>query len=812
MNSVCKLLLLAYCVCLVPDLVTSKHVICYQGQSYWCRNITTAAECNAVKHCIQSVWEKEIPIEEDKSSVCQTCMDMVKMARDQLESNETQEELRQVLEGTCMVIPEKHLKKDCDKLMDDFGSYIVDTLASQMNPSVVCSVAGLCYNDKFKNVKVVRQLDCESCHGLMKRIEGNIETASTGDLQDTLKNICGSLSSFSEICVSLLAEHMESVDALVRNNVRAEPICNLAGVCAEKFHSHSDRINLPRVSVSRDAMDVQVFSKTPVTDDLSCEFCEQLVKHLRDILIANTTEEEFKMVLEGICKMSKFKDDCEPLIDQYYEAVYNFLVKELDGKALCTQIKICNASRKNAVIQPQNPIEAVETMQLPIERMKLTYVPMSPESSQKSPAVCSFCEYFLHFVQQEITLPSSERKITEVVERGCDKLPATVRGQCDSFVDTYMDQFIAILANRIDPSQVCPSLGACSGVLLAVEYKDKPTCPLCLLAIDEALRKVASNRSEAAIGDVLDDLCMRDEFPTSVLVECAKFVTSFKQPITDMIIADFTSQEACVYVDLCSPPKDALIPAPKVEYTYSHVGDVETNQINEFGSPNVCVLCEFVMQKLSKMIADKKTEGEIKDALDKVCNHMPKTIVPQCKQFIVNYADLIMQLLISEVSPKIICTELELCLNVERQIINPVKRCVVCEIFMDFLKSVMTNEELDTSVNESMMKACKQFPPKDVSFCVSMVEQLGPQIEEILRTVPVGRLVCRRIHMCSKDKTDELHLLSMDLGGDSCYSGAEYWCATSANAMECDKIEYCQTNVWRSDKPGRSTLKGRDVI
>lgn len=47
--------------------------------------------------------------------------------------------------------------------------------------------------------------------------------------------------------------------------------------------------------------------------------------------------------------------------------------------------------------------------------------------------------------------------------------------------------------------QVCPSLKVCPGVLVAVEYKDKPTCPLCLLAFEEALHKVQDNRSEVSI-------------------------------------------------------------------------------------------------------------------------------------------------------------------------------------------------------------------------------------------------------------------------------------------------------------------------
>ncbi|BES88025.1 SAPA [Nesidiocoris tenuis] len=808
-----KLLLFGCFVCLALPIVSAKHVICYKGQSYWCQNITTAVECNAVKHCIQSVWEQEVPIEKDTSSICQTCIDMVKTARDQLESNETQEEIRQVLEGICLAIPEKHLKHDCDKLMDDFGGYLVDTLASQMNPDVVCSVAGLCYNDKYKNVKAIRQIDCDGCNNLMRIVEGNIETARTEDIQNVLEGFCRSLGSFSDVCSSLLSDHMESVDALVRNNVRAGPVCDLSGVCSKKFHNHKPRTH----KIPQSPVEVQM---NPLTDDLACDFCEQLVHHLRDVLIANTTEEEFKMVLTGLCKMSKFKEECDSFVNQYYEAAYYFLVNELDGKMLCTQIKICNATSE--ISKPQaTEVLVSQPQQLPIERIKMTLVPESFQSVGSSPAVCSFCEYLLHFIQEEITLPSSEREITEFVDHICTKLPATVHGQCESFFDTYMNQFIAILANKIDPSQVCPSLGACPTKLVAVELKDKPTCPLCLLAMDETIKKVGrANRTEAAIHNVLDDLCMRDEFPTPVLTECVKFIQDFRGPITDMVIAEFDSQESCVYVNLCSPPADGMISPPRQDEEFdeiadlnSGVGDVATNEIHERSDPHKCTLCEFVMSKLAKEIADKKTEEEIKHALYSICSHMPKTVSSQCKQFVATYGDLVLNLLIQEVSPKVICTELGLCANVEIQIASPVRRCVLCEIFMDFLKTIVTNEDVDETLNKKMLRACDQFPRNDIAFCRSMVEQLGPQLEAILRQVPIGPLACRRIHLCQTDRaTQQLQLLGVDLG-PSCSSGAEYWCSSSSNAVECDKVEYCEKEVWKSETPtSKRKLKGSDIM
>ena len=47
-----------------------------------------------------------------------------------------------------------------------------------------------------------------------------------------------------------------------------------------------------------------------VEDDLPCKLCEQLVGHLKDLLVANTTEIEFKEILLGICKQTKsFADE-----------------------------------------------------------------------------------------------------------------------------------------------------------------------------------------------------------------------------------------------------------------------------------------------------------------------------------------------------------------------------------------------------------------------------------------------------------------------------------------------------------------------
>ena len=55
-----------------------------------------------------------------------------------------QEEIRQVFDGSCRLIPIKLVSDECIDLANDFIPELIDTLASQMNPQMVCATAGLC--------------------------------------------------------------------------------------------------------------------------------------------------------------------------------------------------------------------------------------------------------------------------------------------------------------------------------------------------------------------------------------------------------------------------------------------------------------------------------------------------------------------------------------------------------------------------------------------------------------------------------------------------------------------------------------------
>lgn len=265
-------------------------------------------------HCIQTIWTKQTyPVDND--SVCQICLDMVKQARDQLQSNETQEELKEVFEGkcheqisikknnklkllfhilnhffnigTCEFIRVKAIRKQCDKMADDFVPELIEVLSSQMNPQVVCSVAGLCNNaeidkqiaEAVDNNQIViekktsNKLTCGQCNKISTIISTKFANMDRDDVLENMFEMCGKLSSFSDGCSATVLSYFNDVYAHMKENLNSENICHIAGVCSAQFHHHEEEIEIVE--------DSQIGFIKHEGDDIPCDLCKQLVEHLR---------------------------------------------------------------------------------------------------------------------------------------------------------------------------------------------------------------------------------------------------------------------------------------------------------------------------------------------------------------------------------------------------------------------------------------------------------------------------------------------------------------------------------------------------
>ncbi|XP_058444014.1 uncharacterized protein LOC131425826 isoform X2 [Malaya genurostris] len=734
----------------VPVEAEDHHLLgakeCTWGPTYWCSNLRNAKGCGAVKHCIQTVWEKQTyPVDNDE--ICNICLDMVKQARDQLESNETQADLKAVFEGSCNLIPVKVVKKECRRLADDFIPELVEALASQMNPNVVCSVAGLCNNaaiDKMLlEMPAVKPKDeddieedesdlgsplakeeftCEKCNTIADLISNRFHSSDRDQVLEGFLRFCGQMGSFSDGCSSIALTYFAEIYDHMSKNLNAKNVCHMTGTCVAQFHQHEDSENIEIRSMGGVGVINVKDELVEDGDDIPCKLCEQLIDHLRDVLIANTTELEFKQVLEGLCKQTKsFSQECLNLVDQYYEEIYNTLVHNLDSNGACFMIGVCPKELGNdgeGPIMPLVPVKValmhdqasdeskpvrkvlgenepklsaveVQQAQLPIDR--LMGAPLSLQLVENG-RFCTVCEYFMHFVQEALSEPANEDEIKRVVSTSCDRLPKAVAGECRTFVDLYGDAVIALLIQSFDPREVCPQLRMCPAANDEIEIfapaqidvkidanagKDKPTCPLCLFAVTQLEENIKNDRTKENIKQALSKLC--SHLSPKLKLECTDFVDTYSSELVEMLVSDFTPQEICVYLKLCVDQRpDLSLINMEFERENRHQMqhfDIETNEIPDItvnGQITVdhqatiatpeCLVCEEMVKAVEKRVKNKKSKEQIKEALEHACDRLRK-YQAKCERYIDQHSDQIVDLIMKQLSPKEICRDLGFCLT-----------------------------------------------------------------------------------------------------------------------------------------------------
>ncbi|XP_015590045.1 prosaposin [Cephus cinctus] len=875
-----------------PHLLGSKA--CTWGPSYWCQDLKSAAGCNATKHCISKVWES-MTVPEDKDDVCGICKDMVQQARDQLESNETQEDLKLVFEGSCALIHIKPIVEECDKLVDQFIPELVETLASQMNPSVVCSVAGLCnsahidkllleYHNTMKEVDEIKPKslandelepdECSKCYTIATHMQDKFTHTSRDNILERMLHVCGRMDSYSDACSSIILTYFNDIYAHLQENFNAANICHLSGQCSAKFHKHENDDDKKPLEV--EIRPLSSVGMVEVSDDLPCKLCVQLVSHLRDLLVANTTMNEFQIVLEGLCKQTRsFATECKAIVDEYYKEIYVYLTMGLNGNAVCEMASICPAPGNSALNGPIWPLihekpaqigleimnkkkqnlgengagirnvhknTEAEEMQLPLERF---YVPFGnlglPQTGAQGKQTCALCEYFLHYVQEAITDPVTESKVKNIIGEICEKLPKSVHGECQQFVDTYGDAVVAILAQEIDPSQVCPMIHVCPSqsfleawetipkeMVLESDVKDKPSCPLCLLAVTQLYNVIKDNKTENSIRNALSKLCIH--LPNDLSEECKDLVKIYSDELIELLIADLTPQEVCVYIKLCDPSKNTGVSddlpnelVPTNFFPLDNDGEIMTNEIPDFplhpvphkkvADDTKCVVCEFVMQYIEKSLKNKKNKDEIEKVVHGVCNYLPKTIANECNDFVTEYADIVIDLLSQEVEPKEVCTMIGLCQADMQKIQESVAECALCQAIISAIDKLLANPTIDNDIEQAVAKVCKYLPASKQSKCTMLMEVYEQSIINILRSYGDTKKICSKLALCSaSDYLAMSHLnprkrRSYSYGQKPCTWGKSYLCSTDEVAAECNVVDYCKEKVWKAESASAANQK-----
>ncbi|XP_076227036.1 prosaposin isoform X2 [Nomia melanderi] len=772
-------------------------------------------------------------VPEDNDSVCNVCKDMVQQARDQLESNQTQQDLKAVFEGSCKLIHLKPIVKECVSIVDQFIPELVETLASQMNPSVVCSVAGLCnsahidkllekYEQPTSKVADMRSHslekdefepdECTKCYTVAAHMEHKLRSTPRDQMLKQLLNVCADFSTFSDACSAIIVSYFDTIHDHLRGNFNPQNICHLSGQCNARFHKHDESDVSPKVEIRP----LSSVGMVDVSDDLPCKLCEQLVGHLKDLLVANTTEAEFHQVLDGLCKQTKsFADECTSIVDEYYPQIYEYLTKGLNSNAICQMTSLCPAPGRSVQSEPiwpllphnvnvarllQNSNDNVNTKkfeelsasekQLPIERMMPFPFAQAPVEDSKS---CALCGYVLHQIQESLTNPVTEDKVKDVVESVCKRFPDAINRECQEFIETYGDAIVAILVQEIDPSTVCPMLHLCPspsfmalwrsipGKYVVEEKTRKPSCPMCLLAISEVYNVIKDNKTEAHIKDALEKAC--SHLLPSLSSECQDLVDGYSKELIEMLLADLTPQEVCVYIKLCDPPSRSEV---KEMFVTDKNGEILTNEIPDIVSPNAniwtenknkvtseslrtniaafsfnnghlgerqkrsiharatpsCTTCKLIIRAVDKKVGSDKTKSNIENAMVSACNHV-KAVSHECQQLADKHGDYIINAFVTHARSNTICSALNLCESADedamtgneleskeqqRERISISGLFKLCPHLIDYIAHRVGADKSKPHIEHLMHEGCDHLPHALSGRCGNFITKHGDQI------------------------------------------------------------------------------------
>lgn len=725
-----------------------------------------AKRCNAIDFCISAVWESHY-VKKDSDVICDDCKKWVDKARKMIEDKKTLDEIVEELKWVCDKIPMEPLKATCEKLVDDNVPEILKMLESAMDPEAICTKLQFCSNAKYDKSLMLRPskkekiqpFTCGQCHHIGSIIEQKFNKADRDDILEMILGMCGEMSSFSDACSSTVLTYFDQIYNKIGSEIKSQKLCSSSGACAN--HGREGIVDItPALDETGDAV--------------TCQLCEQLAQHLRELLITNTTKAEFKNIMIGFChQMGKFSDECVAISDQYSDIVYEFLNDKLNASKMCTAIKVCPPKDRKLNV-PSMPLVSPDIYPSPIDRSRPVAVVeihlIFDESSlqlYKNGSLCTICEYFVHYLQVELRDQAAEDAVVEVLKRTCKRFPKNVEHECEALLELYGDAMMSFLDQDLDPRFICPKIKLCPPNL-SLKYlqetavDEKPTCPFCLFAIQEVREVIASNSSKQNIQSAVSRLC--NHLSDKLMGQCTEFVKKYSDEVVEMLLADFTPQEACTFIKLCTDDK------PNKHETLSLADDSEDfdeNPLATISNPQ-CELCKEIVKIVEQRVINKKSKDEIRRELENSCGRLKK-FADKCKKFVDTYSDMIVDLIEKELAPEEVCRELIFCTSGDElelqdydagldilamatksvdEAIKEEPQCVICEFVMAKLEKELNDKSVDEEVKHAVRSVCAKMPATVAKSCKQFVDYYFDVIIILIETTPPKKM-CTEMKLCS---------------------------------------------------------------
>ncbi|KAL5469522.1 hypothetical protein EMCRGX_G030785 [Ephydatia muelleri] len=326
----------------------------------------------------------------------------------------------------------------------------------------------------------------------------------------------------------------------------ANPIANPDCKKGPEFWCHSlsnakscDQVQYCHASVWK--VPLRSDPRAKVDGALECTICEAIVKIVDSYVENNATEQEALAALENLCNdLGPIASLCTGLVDTYFPAIWNLLIKETDPATVCTEIGLCSALKTKA------------------KELKVSH-PQPKEGKVDGALECTICEAIVKLADSYVENNATEQEALAALENLCNSL-GPIASLCTGLVDTYFPAIWNLLIQETDPTTVCTEIGLCSALKTkAKELKPKEgkvdgalECTICEAIVKIADSYVENNATEQEALAALENLC-NDLGPIASL--CTGLVDTYFPAIWALLIKETDPATVCTEIGLCSALK-----------------------------------------------------------------------------------------------------------------------------------------------------------------------------------------------------------------------------------------------------------------
>lgn len=273
-----------------------------------------------------------------------------------------------------------------------------------------------------------------------------------------------------------------------------------------------------------------------------------VIKTLEERVINIKSKDEIRRKFEESCShLRKFSKECKTFVDKYSDRIVELVSQELEPEQVCKELIFC-------VTKDEQESQDYD-MGLDIMRMTFTSdedeVEVDEEVPEKSNPGCVLCEFVIQTIEDDLNNNKTTEAIKHAAKNACSKMPSSISGQCNLFIDYYFDMIIALIETS-PPAAVCNRMKLCPSSLevkLEEIKGDIYSCAVCRGVVEGIDSIIEDPKVDTTLENFEEKVC--EKFAGKFKSKCHNIASTYGVAIINALKTITESDQICFKYDLC---------------------------------------------------------------------------------------------------------------------------------------------------------------------------------------------------------------------------------------------------------------------